>query len=409
MGRDESKELESVKKRIQETEVNLDKIRGCFIGGAVGDALGYAVEFQKEEHIFSKYGERGITDYELDRTTGKALISDDTQMTLFTANGLLVGDTRGHLRGIQAWPRSYVAMSYNDWLRTQNMSYQECKAKPRDYTEHITSWLLDVPELFDLRAPGNTCLSALRGRQAGDGYEESYVKAPLNDSKGCGGIMRVAPLALRYHHLDIDKLDMEGAELAAITHGHSLGYMPAAILVHIINRIVFGEEKKDLKDIILEAKEAVSDLFRGDKHLKELTDIIDLAMELSTNENDDLDNIHRIGEGWVAEETLGIAIYCAHKYQNSFSDGVIAAVNHNGDSDSTGAVTGNILGALLGNAAIEEKWKTNLELIDVITEMADDICHGCQMSEYGSYRDRDWERKYIYMHWREEDDDQRLH
>ena len=41
-------------------------------------------------------------------------------------------------------------------------------------------------------------------------------------------------------------------------------------------------------------------------------------------------------------------------------------------------------------------------MIDVITEMADDICHGCQMSEYSAYRDRDWERKYIYMHWHEE-------
>ena len=400
MERDESMELEVVKKRIQDTEVHLDKIRGCFVGGAVGDALGYAIEFRKEEQILSRYGQRGITEYELDRATGKALISDDTQMTLFTANGLLVGDTRGALRGIRALPRSYVAMSYNDWLKTQNMSYEECKRKPRDY-KRITSWLLDVPELFSLRAPGNTCLSALSGRQAGDGHEDSYIKAPLNNSKGCGGIMRVAPLALRYRHLSMDKLDMEGAELAAITHGHSLGYMPAAVLVHIINRIVFAEEKS-LKDIVLDAKDTVADLFRGDKHLKELTDIIDLAIELSGNEDDDLDNIHRIGEGWVAEETLGIAIYCALKYQNSFSDGVIAAVNHNGDSDSTGAVTGNILGALLGNSAIEEKWKANLELIDVITEMADDICHGCQMSEYGSYRDRDWERKYIHSHWREE-------
>ena len=185
--------------------------------------------------------------------------------------------------------------------------------------------------------------------------------------------------------------------------------MAAAVLVHMINRIVFGGGKQSLEEIIIEAKDTVAQLFSGDKHLKELTDIIDLSVELSENDASDLDNIHRIGEGWVAEETLGIAIYCALRHQNSFSDGVIAAVNHNGDSDSTGAVTGNILGALLGNEAIEEKWKTNLELLDVITEIADDTCHGCQMREYSPYTDRDWERKYIYMHWREEDDDQRLH
>jgi len=405
----ESKEFEEVKKSIHETEAYLDKIRGCLIGGAVGDALGYAVEFQHEDQIFSKYGESGITEYELDHATGKALISDDTQMTLFTADGLLVGDTRGALRGIQAWPRNYVVMSYYDWLKTQNMTYKEYKNRPRKDEDRSTSWLLDVPELFNLRAPGNTCLSALHGRQVGDKYAESYIESVLNDSKGCGGIMRVAPVGLRYRHLSIDKLDMEGAEIAAITHSHSLGYMPAAVLVHIINRIVFSEEKQELKGIVYEARDTVSKLFQGDKHLKELTDIIDLAIELSENNSDDLDNIHRIGEGWVAEETLGIALYCALRYQNSFSEGVIAAVNHNGDSDSTGAVTGNILGALLGVDAIEEKWKTNLELIDVITEMADDICHGCQMSEYGSYRDRDWERKYIYMHWREEDYDKRVH
>jgi ADP-ribosylglycohydrolase len=175
--------------------------------------------------------------------------------------------------------------------------------------------------------------------------------------------------------------------------------MPAAVLVHIINRIVFpvGGERQPLKDIILEARDTAANIFAGDPHLRELTDIIDLAIRLSENGEDDLDNIHRLGEGWVAEETLGISLYCALRYQNDFSAGIIAAVNHKGDSDSTGAVTGNILGALIGYRAIEEKWKKDLELSDVILEIADDLCHGCQMSEYSLYRDADWEKKYIHM------------
>ena len=151
-----------------------------------------------------------------------------------------------------------------------------------------------------------------------------------------------------------------------------------------------------------EAKETAEKLFQGDKHLKELTDMIDLAVELSENNEPDLANIHRIGEGWVAEETLGIAIYCALRYQNDFSAGIIAAVNHKGDSDSTGAVTGNILGAQLGYNAIDEKWKKNLELHDVILEMADDLCHGCQLDEYSYYEDPDWTRKYIFIQWKDE-------
>ena len=112
-----------------------------------------------------------------------------------------------------------------------------------------------------------------------------------------------------------------------------------------------------------------------DKHLDELICLIDSAIELSENSDSDLDNIHRLGEGWVAEETLAISIYCALRYQKDFSAGIIAAVNHRGDSDSTGAVTGNILGALLGYDAIDEKWKKDLELIDVIIEMADNLYH----------------------------------
>jgi len=99
----------------------------------------------------------------------------------------------------------------------------------------------------------------------------------------------------------------------------------------------------------------------------------------------------------VAEETLGIALYCSLKYQNDFSSGLIAAVNHKGDSDSTGAVTGNILGALTGYDAMDEKWKQHLEIRDVILEIADDLCHGCQMNEFGQYEDPEWVSKYINM------------
>lgn len=60
-------------------------------------------------------------------------------------------------------------------------------------------------------------------------------------------------------------------------------------------------------------------------------------------------------------------------------------------------MTGNILGALLGFDAIEGRWKNNLELYDVIDEIAKDICHGCIMNEYGLYRDSDWADKYMYM------------
>lgn len=380
-----------------------DRIRGCLFGGAAGDALGYPVEFDGERTIFAKYGQSGITEYEKNPRTGKAEISDDTQMALFTANGLLVGDTRGKMRGIQGAPRGYVAMAYQDWLLTQDSSKDEVDRHERFSKEGGRSWLLDLPELYANRAPGMTCLSALR-QEKGGSYIDDYIKAKLNDSKGCGGIMRVAPLALDYQMNDpegMKRLDLEGAQLAAITHGHSLGYMPAAVLVHIINRLIDLPEARQmtLKEIIVEARDTVAEIFNGDEHLPEFTSIIDKAIDLSEHGSaDDIDNIHQLGEGWVAEETLGIALYCALRHQDDFSAGVIAAVNHKGDSDSTGAVTGNILGAKLGYSAIEDKWKKDLELSDVILEMADDLAQGCPISEFGSHWDSDWAAKYMDMH-----------
>lgn len=392
------KEVDDALQRIRKTEVYLDQVRGSLFGGAVGDALGYPVEFLGEEEIFSRYGKDGIREYEIDRASGKALISDDTQMTLFTADGLLAADTRVSMRGIGGTLRDYISMSYLDWLRTQEMTFEEGRKQPRGYTKGCISWLADVAELYSRRMPGNTCLSALHQYKNGETVQ--------NNSKGCGGIMRVAPLALKnYPYMRIEEIDREGAEIAKITHRHSLGYMPAAVLVHIISRIVYpvpGNKRQSLKEIVIEARDMASALYADDGYLKKLTEMIDLAVSLSENSESDLDNIHRIGEGWVAEETLGIAIYCSLRHQNDFSAGVAAAVNHRGDSDSTGAVTGNILGAFLGYKAIEERWKNGLELAEVILELADDLCHGCQMNEYSHYEDSDWIRKYMDMRWKEE-------
>ncbi|MCD8149411.1 MAG: TIGR02452 family protein [Clostridiales bacterium] len=388
---------------IKATEVNLDKICGSLVGGAIGDALGYPVEFLRKSEIVEKYGESGITCYELDQRTGKALISDDTQMTLFTANGILVGETRLCMRGVGGVPHMYVQRSYQDWLTTQEVDYHTGKNTKRYNQNGGISWLLDVPELYSRRAPGNTCLSALCEAKTGTHGGEDFIDNPRNSSKGCGGLMRVAPLGLHYDSVDVAELDKEGAILSAITHGHPLGYMPSAVLTHILNRIIYPKERNhSLKEIVLEGKETTCELFSKTEHLDEMCAIIDKAVSLAENSDPDQINIKRLGEGWVAEEALAIAIYCSLRYEHDFSAGVIAAVNHDGDSDSTGAVVGNILGAINGYNAIEDKWKNDLELNDVLLEMAIDLCHGCHMSEYSNFTDQNWARKYMDMHWKPE-------
>ena len=208
--------------------------------------------------------------------------------------------------------------------------------------------------------------------------------------------MRVAPIGLYFadKHQPFEVSDKLGAEAAALTHGHDLGYIPAAALVHIIGMLL--EESISLKDAVKDAIDAMRKLFPDAKHIDEFTSIMEKAIILSETASNDLTAIHQLGEGWVAEETLAIAVYCALKYEHDFDKAIRVAVNHNGDSDSTGAVCGNILGAYLGYDAIPKKYKEHLELHDIIIEIADDLYHDCQISEYGPIRDEVWESKYIY-------------
>ena len=232
-----------------------DAIRGCLFGGAAGDALGYPVEFLNEREILGEYGLEGITAYEKDPLAGRPVISDDTQMTLFTANGLLVWETERSAAQAEgeaaASPRQYIARAYRDWMLTQESSMRAVSAAQQKTGKGCFSWLLEVPELSHRRAPGITCLAAL----GNDYFYDDYVKEKVNQSKGCGGIMRVAPIALDKHIGGIEAVDMEGAQAAAITHGHSLGYMTSAVLVHIIHRIVYPPEGTvmTLEEIVREA------------------------------------------------------------------------------------------------------------------------------------------------------------
>lgn len=360
---------------------DIDRFRGCLIGGAAGDALGYAVEFMRDTDIFRRYGVDGITEYDL--TSGVARISDDTQMTLFTATGLLIGTTRGRTRGIMGSYPDYIRFSYLDWLKTQEERYP----LPEEY--HY-SWLADVPELFSPRAPGGTCLSALRAGGHGT------IERPINNSKGCGGVMRVAPIGLYFNdkRLDIEEVDRIGAEAAAITHGHELGYIPAAALVHIVYRL--SQDDVAIEDAIQDAIDAAKAMWPRTAGLERFVSLMDMALELAHGSEKDIDAIRQLGEGWVAEETLAIAAYCAAKYPDNFDKAMIASVNHSGDSDSTGAVTGNIIGAKLGLAGIPRKYIEKLELVDIIQEIADDLWHDCRIREGDSDIDPAWEMKYIH-------------
>jgi len=216
-------------------------------------------------------------------------------------------------------------------------------------------------------------MSSLEKRKNNGISSCDFISEHINMSKGCGGIMRAAPCAfseLPDSDEALKRIAMLAAQSSAVTHGHPLGYMSSAMLAVIV-ACALTRDKETLKEIVLKARSIVNELFSEENYLGELNEAVETAIALSENKKDDTVNLRKLGEGWVAEETLAIAVYCALKYSGDFSAALTASVNHSGDSDSTGAVTGNILGAYLGEEKIDAKWKNNLELYGLISEMAD--------------------------------------
>jgi len=160
----------------------------CLLGGAIGDALGAAIEFLNIHQIIEKYGRSGVTGYvEFADRTGE--FTDDTQMALFTAEGLLGAIHHTNFKETESAINRIVYHSYLQWLLTQEMP-MKYGSLPEAFKNEENGWLIKQTALFKRRAPGTSCLSALRSGIAGT------IEKPINNSKGCGGIMRVAPVGL---------------------------------------------------------------------------------------------------------------------------------------------------------------------------------------------------------------------
>lgn len=335
-----------------------DKFRGCLLGGAVGDALGAPVEFMSLDQILNRFGPVGITDYA--EAFGKVgAITDDTQLTLFSAEGVLRAYVRASIKGICDIP-SVIANAYLRWLDTQK-PYNPATLKDSH------SWLMRQPELYSLRAPGITCLEALSIRASG--------KDGGNNSKGCGGVMRVAPigmlmasLALRNPAQNQSHLNTAftvGCESASITHGHPTGILSSGVFSAILYLLLLDETLNSAIDqtvVILKTQD----------HHQETLIAIEKAVQLASKNTPHQIAIKELGEGWVAEEALAISLFCALTAKD-LENGIQIAVNHDGDSDSTGSMTGQLLGAILGESSIPSRWVSKLELRTVIEEVADDL------------------------------------
>ena len=355
---------------------------GCLVGGAVGDALGAPVEFLDLDEIRRQYGSRGIRALELD-ASGLAPITDDTQMTMFTIEGLLEMRARersreqcsaaGHGSADQTGMRP-VLEAYHRWLVTQGSRPEVgpgtvYAGMREDGVSAVLSagTLVHVPRLHARRAPGNTCLASL---QTGI---HMVPGRPQNNSKGCGGVMRAAPVGI----IAADSVSAFrlGCRLAALTHGHPSGYIAAGVLALMISMLMDEEDlARTAERAIAVAREPA--LYGGcptapGNSGEEIARALEQAVELAASGAPATpETVERLGAGWVAEEALAIGLFAALTFPQDFPAAVRLAVNHSGDSDSTGSICGNIAGALVGAAGIPRSFCHEVELRREVRRLA---------------------------------------
>jgi ADP-ribosylglycohydrolase len=295
----------------------MEQLLGMIYGLAMGDALGAPVEFWDLKGIRERYGEGGIQE-----PPDPALFTDDTQMTLAVAEALIAAGQED-LGGIMA----SVSQQFVSWLRS--------------------------PE--NDRAPGGACLYGARQLEAG----VPWWRSGKPNAKGCGVAMRVAPIGYLYQH-DLPKLRRVAAASALATHHHptaQLGAVAAAFLVKLTLDRLPPEDL--LPALELETHNQALDFDRALARLEE-------ALEMDSQDA----ALNHIGEGWVVEEAVMMALYCFLKSPDDFVATIRRGANTQGDSDSIASIAGGLSGAYLGLKALPVAWISRLEKVEYLKDVA---------------------------------------
>lgn len=343
------------------------RVQGTLMGGALGDAFGYLVEFDSLAEIRAKFGSALLVD--LSQAPGIAHFSDDTQMTLYTLDGLL--DVLEWANdGLSADINACQWLAYLRWLKTQGI--QAAGHAP----EQAPRWIDAQSVLHHQRHPGNACVTGLATGDMGT------IFRPVNpDSKGCGTVMRSAPYGL-LPNVDAETIYKISSEAASLTHGHPSARQSSGAFSWLIHQLVVvglplraaAESARD--------RAAAEDSFDPDL-LARLESALSLSTTMSTHDGGPLSGdslTDALGLGWVAEEALAVALYsvlateaAAGSPVDHFLAAIRLATNHSGDSDSTASIAGNILGALYGEAALPASWLTLCEAPQLIRRLGADF------------------------------------
>lgn len=346
--------------------------RGCLLGLAVGDAMGYTVDKKTWDEICRDYGPNGLLGYDL--VNGSAEITSYTQMAAFVSNGLLLGIYRGR----PGRYNQYIAMSLREWAKSQQF---------RGATEKTYCWLAQVPQMRRRLCMDTRMLDALSRETLGT------PEAPVLLSTTPGALTAAAAVGLMYdpEWMEYEQVGRLGAEAMAVTHGSPEAFLAGAVLAYGIAGVM-AEPETPIIQHFLDAAERVEKQFAETwPETEEVTGLVRRAVTLTQDpELTPLASLSMLG-CTTAAECLAGGVYAAAVHTANFDEGMITAVNHSGRSAAVGAVTGAILGAKLGAEALPEFYLESLEQVDVLSELADDISRGRQVMRIF---DDSWDLKY---------------
>lgn len=353
--------------------------RGCLLGLAVGDAMGYTVDSKNLEEICADYGPNGLLGYDL--VNGYADVTSYTQLAAFSANGLLLGLTRRQLQGRMApWIR-YLALAIREWSRSQHYCEQE-----RNYC-----WLSTIPQMRRRRCMDTWMLSTLSQQTLGTPAQ------PVNRSNHPAALTAVIPIALLSKQLDMTQEDLNllGAETVALTHGPE-AFLTAAALTYMFSRIQ-EESSLSMPELVQETIDSIQLQFgREHSQTTSLWELLQLALTLARSEDiSPMDAMEQLSCRTAAEVLAG-AVYACTTCRDDFDTAMIIAVNHSGRSAAVGALTGAFLGTKLGFEALPDFYLESLEPTQTLLELAEDLFHGCPMGMGSNLFDDDWDRKYLH-------------
>lgn len=311
-----------------------DKFAGVVFGTAIGDALGFPIEFMSYRDIRSRW-EHGVEDFvapaidlkssqddlaagdsELLRTY--ALYSDDTQLMRACLDGL---------------------------IRARPVTLKDLDRTAEEIAEELIAWVdaEDTPR----RAPGECCLHGARQLKEGKHWRE----AGKLDGRGCGAAMRSMAYGIWFWNNPEVAAEF-AAQHAQMTHISAEGMGSAAAVAAGTAALIMGFPRADAAVIMRE---------QAGRFDKRTADLITVALSMGLDRNTRSDLVLAEWPGWTGAQAVAASVFCFMRGQGNYKGAVLTAINTGGDSDSIGAITGALAGAHLGLKGIPNRWVDRIE------------------------------------------------